>query len=262
VTPFRGPLLPLLFVYVVLGQLGVPLPVIPVLVPAGALAGAGKVPLATVVGIAVVAAVMGDAAWYALGRWRGTRVLAWLCRISLEPDSCVRRTEAALGGRGPVVLLWARFVPGLSTVAPPVAGMVGISILRFLAWDAAGALLWAGSWIATGWLLRSQAPRFLALLSRFGGPALGLFFLAVAVHLAIKVVRRQRFLRRLRIDRIDPDELRRRLDAGEDVTVVDLRHGGDAEKATVPGARRLQPETLDGQLADVPRDRELVLFCT
>src|SRR6185295_16061425 len=113
-----------LFLFVLAEQLGLPLPAVPVLLAMGALAERGRFSLAGALAIAVGASLLADLVWYALGRWRGARVLNLLCRISLEPDSCVRTTQNVLTARGARALLYAKFVPGLSTVAPPVAGLI------------------------------------------------------------------------------------------------------------------------------------------
>src|SRR5215470_13349433 len=142
--------LPFLFLNVLLEQIGLPIPAMPVLVVAGALAvdRGFSAPLALLA--AVVASVIADALWYWLGRRQGTHVLKTLCRISLSPDSCVRQTENVFERWGLPSLLFAKFVPGFSTVAPPMAGAIGASFWSFLLYDAGGAAIWAGSGIALG----------------------------------------------------------------------------------------------------------------
>lgn len=252
-----------LFLYVLADQMGLPLPAIPVLLAMGALAGAGHFSLGAALLLAVAACLAADGVWYWLGRRHGARVLNLLCRISLEPDSCVRDAENALAAHGARSLLVAKFVPGLSTVAPPVAGLIQMRPSRFLFWDGAGALLWVGAYLGFGWLFSEQIERVLAAVTT-GGRFFALAAAALVGYLAWKYVQRERFLRQIQVDRISPDELRRRLDAGEDVVVVDLRHAAEFEaaEATLPGALRVAPEELDGQLGAIPPGREVVLFCT
>ncbi len=129
---------PLVFVAVFLEQMGLPLPVVPLLLAAGALAATGQFNLVTGFGLTVLACLIADTVWFYLGRYRGQRVLGLLCRISLEPDSCVRRTQNVFTRYGLRGLLVSKFVPGLSTVAPPLAGMSGVGAGRFLLVDGVG----------------------------------------------------------------------------------------------------------------------------
>jgi membrane protein DedA with SNARE-associated domain len=253
-----------LFGIVLLEQAGLPIPAIPVLLAMGALAAAGHFNLAAALLVVVAACLVADLVWFELGRRHGARVLGLLCRISLEPDSCVRRTENVLAAGGARMLLVAKFLPGLSTVAPPVAGMMGMGVPRFLLWDAAGALVWAGACLAVGYAFSSQLERVAELASGLGSRLAALLGAALVLYLAWKYVQRRRFIRQIAIDRIAPEELRRRLDAGEDVVIVDLRHSVEfeADRAMVPGAIHLLPDELDARHAEIPRDREVVLYCT
>ncbi len=254
----------IVFGWVLAEQLGLPIPAVPVLLAAGALAGSGRLAPAGVLPLAVAASLLSDTAWYAVGRRRGGRVLGLLCRISLEPDSCVRRTEEAFGRHGARALVIAKFVPGLSTAAPPLAGIVGMPVGRFLACSAAGGLAWAGAFVGLGWLLSDQLEAVAAATERLGAWLGAVLGGGLAAYLAGKYVARRRFLRRLRIARIEPPELRARLDAGEPVVLVDLRHPLDfeAEPWIIPGALHLTTEELQARHAEIPRDREIVLYCT
>src|SRR5205085_9520063 len=146
----------LLFAWVLAEQLGLPIPSMPLLLAAGALAGAGKLSFATAVCLAVVASLIADLLWYELGRVRGGKILGLLCRISLEPDSCVRRTEEAFQNHSSRSLLFAKFIPGLNTAAPPMAGMTGMRLPRFVILDAMGALLYVGSAVLVGYLFSEK----------------------------------------------------------------------------------------------------------
>jgi membrane protein DedA with SNARE-associated domain len=252
------------FVWVLAEQLGLPIPAAPLLLTAGALAGAGWLSLGFIVVLALVASVASDVAWYWVGRGRGGRVLSFLCRVSLEPDSCVRRTQVAFSDHGASTLLYAKFVPGLSTAAPPMAGIVGMSFARFLVFTALGGLIWAGLFIALGYVFSDQLEQVAELVSRLGT---GLGFLlvgALGAYVGWKYLARRRFLRRIRIARITPEELRARLDGGEEVTVVDVRHSVDfdAEPSIIPGALHLTTEEMETRHLEIPRDREIVLYCT
>jgi membrane protein DedA with SNARE-associated domain len=245
-------------------QLGLPIPAEPILLGAGALVGMRRLDPGAVLALATVGSLLADTVWYVLGRVCGGQVLGWLCRISLEPDSCVRRTEDALGRHGARVLVIAKFVPGLNTVAPPLAGVVGMPVGRFLVFSAAGGLVWAVAFVGLGYVFSDQLERVGAAAGRLGAWLVAVLALALAVYLAAKVVARQRFLRRLRIARIDPDELKARLDGGETVTIVDLRHPLDfeTEPSIIPGALHLTTAELEARHGEIPRDREIVLYCT
>jgi membrane protein DedA with SNARE-associated domain len=253
-----------LFVIVMIEQAGVPLPALPVLLAVGALAAAGHFNLGVALLVVVAACLVSDLVWFELGRRHGARMLALLCRIALEPDSCVRRTENVLAAGGARALLFAKFLPGLSTVAPPVAGMMRMRLPRFLFWDVAGALLWAGCYFALGYVFSTQLERVAELVLGLGRGLVAAVAAALAIYLLWKYAQRRRFIRDIAVARITPEELRRRLDTGEDVVVVDLRHSLEfaAEPATVPGAIHLVPDELDARHGEIPRDREVVLYCT
>jgi membrane protein DedA with SNARE-associated domain len=254
----------LLFGWVLAEQIGLPIPSLPILLALGALAGAKEVSFWLAFALAVLASLLADWVWYQLGRERGHSILKFLCRISLEPDSCVRRTEDAFASQGGRALLLAKFLPGLSTVAPPLAGMLGMRLGRFVAWDAAGAALWVGAYSGVGYIFSRQLDRVaLYAIHLRRGVAL-LVAAAFTAYLTWKYVERRRFIRSLRIARITPEELKQRLDAGEPVVVVDLRHSNEfeAENVKVPGALHLLPEELEQRHEEIPRDREVVLYCT
>lgn len=253
-----------LFAAVLAEQAGLPLPAIPLLLAAGALAASGKMSLWLAIGLPVVASLPGDLVWYALGRRSGSRALSLLCRISLEPDSCVRRTEDVFARHGVTSLLVAKLVPGLSTVTPPLAGMFRVSLPRFLLYDALGALFWAEVFVGLGSLFSGQLERLAASAARMGATAGALLVGAGAGYVLFKCVQRECVLRRLRVARITADELRRMLAAGEEVFIVDLRHGMDAaaEPYVIPGALRMTPEELDRRHPEIPRTRDIVLYCS
>jgi membrane protein DedA with SNARE-associated domain len=253
-----------LFGFVFAEQLGLPIPAIPVLLAMGALAGGGHFSLVVAIPVALLAALLSDIIWYQLGRLRGHSVLNLLCRISLEPDSCVRRTETAFADHGSRALLFAKFIPGLSTAAPPLAGIFRMRLPWFLAWDAAGTLLWVGTFVGAGYLFSAELERIAAIALRLGTWLVAVLAGALAAYIGWKYVQRHRFIRKLRIARITPAELMRKLEAGEEIVVVDLRHSieFEADGAGVPGALRFSPDELERRHREIPRDRDVVLYCT
>jgi membrane protein DedA with SNARE-associated domain len=254
----------LLFLWIFVDQFGVPIPAVPLLVGAGALAGAGQASLAAILAVAVLASLLADLAWFFVGRRRGHPVLRSLCRITLEPDSCVRRTETMFVARGLQALLVAKFLPGLNAVAAALAGIVGVHAGRFVAYAAVGGLLWAGSWTGLGYFFSAAIQKLVGEAARVGVPMVTLLVGALAGSVVIKYVQRRRFLRALRVARIAPDDLKRRLDAGEDVLILDLRAALDLQTMayTIPGAVQVADEDLERRHGELPRDREIVLYCT
>ncbi len=252
-----------LFVVVLAEQVGLPIPAVPVLLAAGALAGAGKMNLPLVISLTLVACLLGDLLWYYLGRYRGARVLGLLCRISLEPDSCVRRTQDFFVRYGTKSLLIAKFLPGLSTVTPALAGLFKVGIWQFLFYNGLGALLWTLAFSIPGYLFSDLIERMAIYVERFGSSALVLGVAALALYIMYKYVNRIRLLRELRIARITVDELKQLMDAGCEVMIVDLRRPGDllADPYTIPGALQIAVEELEARHHEIPRDRDVILYC-
>jgi membrane protein DedA with SNARE-associated domain len=253
-----------LLVWVFAEQVGLPVPTLPLLLAAGALAGAGRMNFFSCLFLSAIAAVTADTLWFQLGRYKGIKILQFLCKISLEPDSCVRRTEGVFSKRGAPSLLVAKFLPGLGIATPPLAGVFHMRLRRFLLFDSLGALLWSGSYLGLGFAFSGQIERVGQLALALGGRFALLLFGALAAYIAYKFIARQRFLRELRIARITVEELKQKIDAGEDAVIVDLRHSVDfeADPETIPGAFRMDARALEQNDGRLPRDREIVLYCT
>ncbi len=245
-------------------QLGVPLPSVPVLLAAGALAGLGKIGAGAALGLAVLATLTADLTWFEAGRRRGNKVLRFVCKVSLEPDSCVRRTEDVFSRYGPRSLLFVKFVPGLGLMAVTLAGAFGLKRRRFLLYDIPGATVWAGAYLALGYLFSAQLERAIEAVKRLGFTVVGLVGGLIALWLIWKYFQRQRFIREISMDRISPGDLQRKLEAGEPIAIVDLRHrlDFDADPRTLPGALRLDAAELEQRHQEIPRDRDVVLYCT
>jgi membrane protein DedA with SNARE-associated domain/rhodanese-related sulfurtransferase len=249
-----------LFAAVFAEQIGLPLPAVPFLIAAGALVGTGQMGLGMAVGAAVVAALLGDQVWFELGRRRGRRVLNWLCRISLEPTSCVRRTEDFFARHGVHSLVVAKFVPGLSTIAPPLAGIVGLPVPQYLLYTGLGTILWVGSGIGLGYVFSDQLERALFLTAHVG-PTVGLILLgAVAGYVIYKALDRYR-VERL-VPRLTAQQVNEKLTAGDDPVIIDLRPLGDRQEIQgIPGSLSLSLEELSTRHHDLPRDRDVILYC-
>jgi membrane protein DedA with SNARE-associated domain len=246
---------------VLLEQLGLPIPAAPLLIAAGALARAGKMNLTLAVTLAFIAVILADLFWYALGRYRGGRILKLLCRISLEPDSCVRRTENLFVRHGVRSLLVAKFIPGLNTAAPSLAGVFRMPVRRFLIFDSLGGFLWVVTVTSLGLILGDQLER---IALRWGGWLVAALAGGLAAYVLWKFIQRRRFLRRLRIARITPKELMDKLTAKDNISIVDLRQPMDIEAfpQMIPGALRIAMEEIEQRHQEIPRDRDVVLYCS
>jgi membrane protein DedA with SNARE-associated domain/rhodanese-related sulfurtransferase len=239
-------------------------PIVPVLVSTGALAAQGELHPALAVVALTAGLVSGDTLWYALGRRRGGKILSRVCRAALEPGSCVRRAQNVFRRFGPRTLLIVKFIPGLSTVALPMAGAYGMLPRRFLAYDAAGVTLWCTTYVAAGFVsvrqITSAAPGEFVIGWRFAAAVA----LAAAGYLLWKYVRRRRHRQQVWVDRIDADLLQRRLAAREPLFVVDLRHAIEfqADPHTIPGALYIPAEEIAARHREIPRRTEVVLYCS
>jgi membrane protein DedA with SNARE-associated domain/rhodanese-related sulfurtransferase len=254
----------LLFAWVLVEQFGIPLPATPVLLAAGALSAEHEIsfPLALLAGLA--ACLVADSVWFLIGRRYGHHVLRLLCKLSLEPTICVRRTQDSFGRRRSVTLMIAKFVPGLATLAPPVAGQNGMGFGQFLFFDGIGATLWLGALLAAGRFfgdLLRRDPSLLDWAGRFSGALLILGILGFFIG---RVMRRRMVLKELVAARLEPEELKKQLDAGVPVYIVDLRHPLELlpDPFTLPGAVHFSPDALAARHNEIPRDRDIVLFCT
>jgi membrane protein DedA with SNARE-associated domain len=254
----------LLFAWVLVEQGGLPIPATPLVLAAGALAGQHRMSFPLVILSATAACLTADIFWYSFGKRRGAIVLNLLCRIAMEPDSCVRRTELRFERWGARTLLICKFVPGLNTAAPALAGMVQIPYSRFLLFDLIGGLLWSLAYALVGLLFSKQLDRIAADAHLLSGWLLILFLGGVVAYVLYRWRERQRFIEQVKGDRITPDELKHQLEAGEHPMIIDLRHPLDVltDPRTLPGALQISPEDLETRNREITRDGEVVLFCT
>jgi membrane protein DedA with SNARE-associated domain/rhodanese-related sulfurtransferase len=259
----------ILFLWVLGEQLGVPVPSIPVLLTAGTLAAthrlSGSLAMVSVLGACLVA----DSVWYGLGRRYGNAVLKVLCRLSFEASTCVARTEGYFQRRGAVTLLFAKFVPGLSTVAAPIAGQTGMPYMRFVVYDLAGSFVWALAYLLAGFFFGDIAQRSQAFFAMLGHFAVLIFVLMVAGLMFYRVWKQRRFLLSVRELRLEPAELLQMIETSErqgniPPFIVDLRHPLDylPDPRVVPGSVRLSPVDLTSHHSSLPRDRDVILYCT
>ncbi|HEX7817523.1 DedA family protein/thiosulfate sulfurtransferase GlpE [Dyella sp.] len=254
----------LVFFNVLVEQAGLPVPAVPTLVIAGALAANGQLPLASVVSAAVLGCLLSDLVWYWAGRRYGSGVMRTICRISLSPDSCVKQSELRFQRWRGRVLLVAKFIPGLSTVAPPLVGAMGLRPWAFIALDMVGSLLWAGVAIGLGFAFSTQIDHVLALLSSAGTMALKAIIVLLVLYIAVKWWQRRRLLHSLRMARITVDELSSAITSGQTPIVVDVRSPAArvVDPRVIPGALMADLRSVEQVLHDIPHDRELIIYCS
>jgi membrane protein DedA with SNARE-associated domain/rhodanese-related sulfurtransferase len=245
-------------------QIGAPLPAAPWLFAAGALVGAGQMSGPVALAAAASGSLLADFIWFYLGRHYGNRLLGLLCRISLTPDTCVRRTQnifTRYGMRGVVV---AKFIPGLSTLAPPLAGSSGVGAHRFLFFDTMGSVLYVGTFLLVGVLFSHQLEQIMAAVTSLGSSALLFVVALVAGYVAYKYYQRRRLLHELRISRISVDELHKMMESGENPMILDIRPMTelDIEPLQIRGALHMSMDEVDSRLKEIPLDRDIILYCS
>jgi membrane protein DedA with SNARE-associated domain/rhodanese-related sulfurtransferase len=249
---------------VLLDQIGFPIPALPTLIVAGAMCAGGHLSAGPLFAWSVAACVVSDCGWYLVGQAYGIKVLKTLCRISLEPDSCVSQTQTRFERWGINSLVVAKFVPGLAIIAPPLAGAMRIGWARFVLLSTLAGALWVGVGLAAGAVFRSQIEILLARLDRIGSIAAIIVLAALAAYIAYKWWERIRFYRTLRMARITVAELYELIQAGAQPSIVDVRSptARALEPRWIPGAIHVPVDAVGLHVNHLPRDREIVLYCT
>jgi membrane protein DedA with SNARE-associated domain len=252
----------LIFFWVLAEQAALPIPSFPLLLVTGALVRTGELRLLPALAAAFAACAMADNVWFQLGKRYGGRALQFICKVSLEPDSCVRRTENVFLKHGLRSLLVSKFIPGLNAVTAPLAGGAGARVDRFLFFDSVGALIWIGAYVCAGYVFSDQLEIAIGYAIRMGSNVFLVALCAFAAWIAWKAIQRRNFIKSIETARISPGELQALLRAGSDVTIVDVRSSLAAEIDLIPGTLRIPAEDLPLRHLEIPRDREIVLFCT
>jgi membrane protein DedA with SNARE-associated domain len=234
-----------------------------VLLACGVLAGTGEMSASVAVVIATVACILGDTVWFEIARAKGMIVMRWLCKLSLEPDSCVRKSETEFDKRARWFLLTSKFLPGVSHVAPAAAGATNYPRGDFFLLNTAGSAIWVIVTVFAAYISTRKLDVGGAVLD-FLPAILLIFFSLIVGNIIMKAVRRQRFIREVAAQRIEPRELFDRISAGAEPYIIDLRHPLDflVDPRTIPGAVRISPDELEARSDVIPRDREIILYCT
>ena len=249
---------------VLFDQLGLPVPAVPTLIVAGALASQGQMSLPALFAGSMIACLIADCGWYLIGELYGISVLKTLCKISLEPDSCVSQTQTRFERWGINSLVIAKFVPGLAIIAPPMAGALRIGWLRFIFLSICAGALWVGAGLLAGVAFKSQIAQVLEHLTAIGSIAGASVVVLLAAYVAFKWWQRNRFYRMLRMARINVAELYELIQAGGAPAIIDVRSiiARTLEPRWIPGALHVPLQEVAHRLKDLPRDREIVLYCT
>ena len=253
----------IVFAATLAARIGAPVPASPLLVVAGGLTVTGELSWVAVLAGSIVANIAGDGAWFQAGRWHGHRVMKLLCRISLSPDSCVRQSETLITRWGGSSLIAAKFLPGVSVVAAPMAGALGMTWTRFVSFEVIAATIWTVLFMALGMIFSGQIQQVLNMLANAGGIAVGVIVLALAALIALRYWRRHRFLREVEMSRISVDDLHELIRGGHDPLVIDVRSEPSVhiDARRIPGAIFVELNQMRSKAPGLPRDREIVVYC-
>ena len=253
----------LLFLWMFSERLGIPIPATLPLLAAGILAEMEYMQFAYALAIAFAAVMLADFVWFFLSRIRGLEVLSFICRISFEPDACVRKTQNLFAKHGPASLLFTKFIPGLSNLAVPLVGIVRVELRTFILYNSIGSLLWVGFFMGAGYFFSREIQLEKIALPDWGQGSIPMaVFLIVSVYVAWKYIRRGHLLKELSSNRMTPEELKGKIDAGAEIAILDVRHPleFDADPYIVPSALYFPLENLE-RFSAVPREREIVTYC-
>jgi membrane protein DedA with SNARE-associated domain/rhodanese-related sulfurtransferase len=256
--------LALVFANVLVQQMGLPIPALPTLIVAGALAADGKISASALFGAAFIACAISDASWYTAGRLSGRRVIRLLCRISLSPESCVEQSEHLFHRWGSLTLVLGKFIPGLLTISPAMAGTMRFGRWSFALLDGLGAAIWVGVAIGTGMLFHREISHLIGHLQELGTIAVAVIGLLLGGYITSRWWQRRRFYSRLRMARISVDELHRRIAEGQRPVIADLRTPlvRNQDSRFIPDALVMDLAEVDQWLDQVPPDREIIFYCT
>ena len=254
----------ILLAWVLLDQLALPVPALPMILAAGALAGEGHLNLGLCLAIVVVACFPANLLWYQLGISKGNKVLTLLCMISLEPDTCVNSTTSLFHRYGTASLLLSKFVPGLQTVAPPLAGLLGVPLWRFIVVNGIGSLLYGLAFLLPGYWAHELIADIGQVVNEYAALSATILIALTVIWLTWKIAHRQLFVRGLRSRRVQPQDLHTRLQLGEELQVADLRQRMEfnAYPYTIPNAVRVPMDIFDETVEQLSKERPLILFCT
>jgi membrane protein DedA with SNARE-associated domain len=257
----------LLIFFIALGEAaGLPLPAALAFIAAGAAAAAHILSAPTIFADAVIAILIGDTFLFFLGRYTGWALLAGLCRLSMNPETCILRSAESFYKRGRTTLVFAKFIPGINTMAPPLAGSMKMRPVQFLRFDAMGACLYVLAYGALGFLARDFVARVTERVQNFSHVLTEVMLVAIAIFAIYRFAQFRRYKNTDLVPRIAVEELSRRLASPErdDVIVVDVRSHGyyDPGASRIAGSVRLEPNRFAEEIKTLPRDKDIYIYCT
>jgi membrane protein DedA with SNARE-associated domain/rhodanese-related sulfurtransferase len=252
----------LIFAVVLLDEIGLPVPSLPALVVAGALASNGHFSLPGVLAATLAGALVADIIWFWACQRLGRRVLALLCRISLAPDSCVRQTENLFNRVGSWSLLFARYVPAFSNIAVAMAAITRLPLLSFVMLNLAGSFFYYGLAVLLGALFHRAVDDILHTMETFGTVSIVALVTAFAAYVLFRWWERITFIRQLRMDRITVAELVGLIESGKAPVILDVRSAAARDQGgIIPGALAAHPEDIHPLLKQIAPETEIVVYC-
>jgi membrane protein DedA with SNARE-associated domain len=246
--------------------LGLPFPAAIALVAAGAAVAAHALWGPYVVAVALAALLCGDIVQFWLGRYMGWALLGFLCRVSINPETCILRSAESFYKRGKITLVIAKFIPGVNTMAAPLAGSMKMRFWQFLRLDLAGASLYSLTYLLVGYLSRDFLAAILRGFHAAGRAMEAVVIATLAVYGIYRIVQYRKNKAYNVVPRVQVEELARRL-ASEDsarVLIVDVRSHGyyDSGAARIKNSIRIEPNNLEAEIKNLPKDKDIYLYCT
>jgi len=256
----------IVFLIVFAEAAGLPAPAALALIAGGAAAAAHILNPALVLACAVCAMMLGDSILFVLGRYTGWALLGFLCRLSLNPETCILRSAESFYKRGRLTLIFAKFIPGINTMAPPLAGSMKMKPAQFLQLDFAATCLYVFAYTAVGYVFRDFVAKITHGLQSAGHVVTEVVLVAAVVFAVYRVVQFLRYRIKGVVPRIEVEELAKRLmiASEDDVVLVDVRSHGyyDPGAARIAGSIRLEPNQLSEELKTLPKDKDIYVYCT
>jgi membrane protein DedA with SNARE-associated domain len=254
-----------IFLLVLAEACGFPVPASLALIAAGAAAAAHILSLPIALLDALVAMMIGDVLLFFLGRYTGWALLGVLCRVSLNPETCILRSAESFYKHGKLTLLFAKFVPGINTMAPPLAGSMKMRTAQFLQLDFVGASLYILTYSMVGYAFRDFVARITRGLQSASHAAAEVVLVAIIIFAVYRIIKYRRYKMSDVVPRVQVAELASRVGNGkEDVIILDVRSHGyyDAGAARIAGSIRIEPNRLSEELKTIPRDKDIYVYCT
>lgn len=255
-----------IFSFLLIEAMGLPFPAALALVAAGAAVAAHALWAPYVLFVAVLALLLGDSIEFWLGRYMGWALLGFLCRVSVNPETCILRSAESFYKRGKLTLLFAKFIPGVNTMAAPLAGSMKMPFRQFLRLDFLGALVYSVAYFGVGYLARDFLAAVLRGFHKASEAIEVIVVIAAIVYMAYRIVQYRKNRMYRIVPRVQVQELAARL-ASQDadhVQIVDVRSHGyyDSGAARIKNSIRIEPSNLEEEIKNLPKDKDIYLYCT